>query len=397
MKIMLISAMFPPIQTGTSFYTKNLAEAFQKAGHKVALVTVVNKDLVKDRYVFKVYRLKAWHFPLKNYFKHFRITSLFPGNYIKLSNIVKKEKPDIVLLVNHYLDIAFPAIYAARKNNIPLVISVGTQLQSLNPTRQKILNILDRIICGRLIYPNCSKIIAWDREILRYLEDIHGHMILKKSAIVGYSVNGKIEDFSKNKHNYKNKDQIIGVGAIIEQRNFIFLVRLFSELSKFNSKLKLKIIGHVYYSGTLKLINELGLSRKVELTGELPHERVLAELKKSAFYWGAASGKYLGIGLATLEAMLMGVPVVSNVPKNIFGRARLRDMEHVVLLNGVLLDKTLPKLKRLLSDWHLREKIGQGGRKFVIKNMSWQSIAQQMIEVFQKVIKEDKLAKKEKR
>ncbi|MCL5407131.1 MAG: glycosyltransferase family 4 protein [Patescibacteria group bacterium] len=386
MNILIVSAMFPPIQTGTSFYTKNLANAFQKAGHKVTLVTVSNQDSVYNHNVFKLYYLKAWHFPLKNYFKHLRITALFPSNYFKLSGIVRKENPDLILLINHYLDIAFPTIYASRKNKIPLVISVGTQLQSLNPFRQRILNILDKIICGGLIFPYCCKIIAWDREILRYLKNTQGSKILEKSVIVGYSVNGKIEDFARYKHNYHRTNQIIGIGAIIEQRNFIFLIHLFNELLKFNSQLKLKIIGHVYYDATLKLINKLNLSKKVELTGELPHRKVLMELEKSVFYWGAASGQYVGLGLATLEAMLMGVPVVSNVPKNILGKPYLRDMENIILSNDISVAKTFPKIKLLLSDWQLRQKIGQNGQKLVMKYMNWNVVAKDMAEIFQKII-----------
>lgn len=386
MRILLVSAMFPPIRTGTSFYTKNLADSFRNAGHEVTLVTVCNKDLVHDHYVFKVYRLKAWHFPLKKYFKHLRITSLFPSNYFKLSNIVKEEKPEVILLINHYLDIAFPAIYAARKNKIPLVISVGTQLQSLNPLRQRILNILDRTICGGLIFPCCHKIIAWDREILRYLKDVQGPKILKKSVIVGYGVNGKIEDFAKYEHNYQLAKQILGVGAIIEQRNFQFIIEVFKDLLKFYPQLRLKIIGHLYYRPTLELVRKLNIENKVTFTGELPHVQVLKELQKSVFFWGMLSGRYTGLGTANLEAMLMGVPIISNVPPDLLGKPLLKDMENFIFTDGLSKKKIIPKLIRLLEEKLLRKKIGQGGRQFVQKYMNWDVVAKDMIKIFQKVI-----------
>ena len=44
MNILLVSAMFPPMVTGTSFYARNLAGALSEDGHKVSVVTVENND-----------------------------------------------------------------------------------------------------------------------------------------------------------------------------------------------------------------------------------------------------------------------------------------------------------------------------------------------------------------
>lgn len=385
MNILIVTAMFPPIQTGTSFYSKNLAEALVKKGHKVILITLKNNQAAQnEKYSFKIHRLKAFYFPLKNFFKHLRICSFYPGNYRKILQITNQNHPDAILLINHYLDIAFPAIYAARKNNIPLVVSVGTQLQSLSLIRNKILNILDKLICGGLIFPNCQKIIAWDREIFRYLKDVQGPEILKKTVIVPYGVNGQDYEFNRP-HEYLKSNQIIGVGAIIEQRNFIFLIKIFAKLLKKFPDLRLKIIGHVYYNVSVKLVEKLKISDKVIFTGEKPHETVMDELKKSIFYWGVPSGRYTGLGTATLEAMLLGVPIITNIPEDLLGKPRLKDMENFIYSDGKSITKTLKRLEALLSDRKLQSKIGRGGRKFVQKNLSWHKIATEMAEVLKNV------------
>lgn len=378
--------MFPPVQTGTSFYTQNLAEALVKLNHHLRVVTVKNRESVDDQYSFEVERLKALHLPLKNYFKHLRICSIYPKNYRRLDKIVQKDKPDVILLINHYLDIAFLAIYLAKKYKIPLVISVGTYLESLNPIRHKILNILDRIICGGLIFSNCQRIIAWDKEIKRYLTNIQGIKIIKKIVIVPYGVHDE-KIINKYRHNYQKIDQIIGVGAIIEQRNFLFLIRLFKELLLFYPDLKLKIIGHIYYDASVKLAQKLNISKKVIFTGEISHSKVLAELKNSTIFWGLSSGRYTGLGTAVIEAMLLGLPVISDAPTDLFGRPTLIDMENIIFSSNSSVDKTSAKIKLILSDWRLRKKIGQNGRKFVQKYMSWDKIAKDMTKVFEEVIK----------
>ncbi len=267
MNILLVSAMFPPIRTGTSFYSKNLAETLTHMGHKVTVVTLRNDDTDDDRYGFETIRLKAIHFSFKNYFKHFRISSVFLSNYFAVSGIVKKNNIGIVLLVNHYLDIAFPAIFAAKSNKIPLIISVGTQLQSLHPFRNKLLIFLDRLIPGRLVFPFCTRIVAWDKEIERYLWNVQRLKIAQKTIIIPFGINGNQNEFISYRHNYDRTDQIIGVGAIISQRNYHYHLHVFKELLKKYPDLTLKIIGHIYKPASIELARKLGISSHVIFTG----------------------------------------------------------------------------------------------------------------------------------
>jgi glycosyltransferase involved in cell wall biosynthesis len=85
MNILVVSAMFPPIRTGTSYYSRNLAEALTARGHRVHIVTLENQDAGRDAFPFQVDRIPALHFPVKNYFKHFRIASVWPSNYRRLT------------------------------------------------------------------------------------------------------------------------------------------------------------------------------------------------------------------------------------------------------------------------------------------------------------------------
>ncbi len=382
MNILIVTAMFPPIRTGTSFYSKNLAEELIKKGHKVKIVTVKNLDNHEDNYVFSVERLAAFHIPLKNYFKHFRITFLFPPNYIRLWKITKEFQANIILLVNHYQDIAFPAILASMVNKVPLVCSVGTQLQSNNLIRHKILNILEKLICGSLIFPFCNKIIAWDNQILQYLKDVHGHNIVKKLVIINYGVNGEKNAFLNNNQDYSIHGQILGVGAIIEQRNFIPIILAFKEIINDYPNLKLKIIGHIYYNKTTNLVKKLGLEDKIIFTGELPHAQVLEEMKNSDLFFSSLTGKYLGLGTATIESMLMGIPTIANVPFDLLGKPILKDMTDFIYSDCISITELVVKLNNLLSNLELRKKIGENGKKFITKYLNWNLVAKEMEQLF---------------
>jgi glycosyltransferase involved in cell wall biosynthesis len=381
MNILILTAMFPPIRTGTSFYSRNLAEALRLRGHQVVVVSLENSEAATDPFPFDVHRLRAFHAPLK-FFKHFRLCSVFPGNYKKGKQIGQSFRPDVILLVNHYLDIAFLAVYLSRVLKVPLFCSVGTQLQSTNPLHHKLINALDRLICGRIVFRACQNIISWDGQIHRYLEDVHNSAVVEKSVVIPYGINGKTEDFLKYEHDYRLKNQIIGVGAVIKQRNFLFLIRVFKELANEFPSLTVKIIGHVYYPAPVRLAKELGVDHRIVFAGELSHAEVVEEVKRSDLYWGPGTGKYTGLGTATIENMLLGIPIVTNIPPDLFGEPRLFDSQHFVYTDLADLQRTSDRVRQLLTSEALRRKIGQGGRQFVKDHLSWGRIAGMMEELF---------------
>lgn len=381
MKIIIVSAMFPPVQTGTSFYTKNLADTLAANGHDISLVTVENNNLPSQSYNYKVYHLKAFHFPLPAFFKHFKISAFYLKNYSLLKKVVLDSGADVMLLVNHYLDIAFPAIYAAKKCSIPLVCSVGTQLQSSKKFRNSLLNFFDRLICGNLIFPFCNKVIAWDTQILKYLNDIHGEHVVRKTAIANYAPNGNLKNYLAHKRNYKMHNQILGVGAITEQRNFLPLIYVFILLAPVFPNLKLKIIGHIYNDEAVKLAYANGLGNRIVFTGEKPHDFVLEEMKCSDMFYASLTGKYIGIGTATIEAMLLGVPVVANTPSSLLGKITLNDMTNFVSSYELSYIQIAGKMKKLLQQKKLRSEIGKNGRRFVSKNMNWDIVSHDILKI----------------
>ncbi len=382
MRILLVAAMFPPIRTGTSYYSKNLAESLQRAGHKVTVVSASNTDVQTEEPGLTIHRLAALQINLKNYFKHLRITAFFPQNYLRLVRLVKQERPDVILLVNHYLDIAFPAIVASKLSGVPLVVSVGTQLQSLNPLRNKILRFLDYIICGFLVFPHARKIISWDAEIERYINEVQCNRFANRSVIIPFGVNGDPEDYAAYDHSYELHRQIIGVGSVIGHRNYTFQVEVFKELLDRFPDLKLKIIGHIYNDEALNLARNYGIADRVEFMGEQPHEVVLSEMNRSDIHWMMLDGDYKGLGTANLEAMLLGLPIVSNIPDGLFGEGSLNDMEHFIRTDGRNKDAVLEKITLVLESRGARENIGRAGQSFVRENMNWPNVVSQFVSLF---------------
>ena len=316
------------------------------------------------------------HIPLRNFFKHLRFCSFIPSNYKKVLSIAQKQAPDAIILVNHYLDIAFVAIYTARKLNIPLYVSVGTQLQSLSPIRHFFLQALDRLIVGNLVFRYARRIVSWDREIDRNIREVHSKVNAAKSVIIPFGVNGDQNVFEKYHSIFNSNNQILGVGAVINHRDYIYQIMVFNLLAKKYPYLKYKIIGNVYVDKPLRYARKLGIADKVVCTGEMPHESVLDEYQNSLLHWMMLNGEYVGLGTSTIEAMLMGVPVVSNVPHNLIEDAELIDMQTYIHSDGKNVEADVDKISKVIEDRELWKRIGENGRQFVKQNLNWTLVAE---------------------
>lgn len=378
MNILIVGGMFPPMRTGTAFYTQNLAYALSSRGHRVTIVTLGKSLSHAIEGGLDVYRLPAFRLPMKGFFKHFQLCSAFPANWSHLVKIGRLKQADVLLLVNQYLDIAFPAAWAATRLRVPLVCSVGTQLQSLNPRRHLALNILDRLICGQFVFPFCSRIVAWDCQIRQYLQEVHGSAVTDKTVIVNYGVNGDAESLLTRAKDYTYKGIILGVGAVSEQRSFVPLVRAFAFLAPEFPGLRLRIVGHVYYEESIRVAKELGVNDRTEFVGELSHDSVLYEMGATDLLYSSLTGKYTGLGTATIEAMLLAVPTVANVPLDLIGKENLVDGLHLMQSLDNSPAEIAARIRPLLKDEALRRKIGLAGRDFVKRHLNWDVVAEDM-------------------
>lgn len=385
MRILIVGGMFPPMRTGTSFYTLNVATALARLGHAVEVVSLGEVYGVEAEGDLRIHRLPAKRLPLEGFFKHFRVCSPIPANWSRLHRIAKEFRPDVMLLVNHYLDIAFPAAYAARRCGVPLVCSVGTQLQSLNPRRDHILNVLDRLVCGHLVFPFCASVIAWDTQILQYLRDVHGERVARKTTIVNYGVNGEPERLLAFKNDHRYRGVVLGVGAVSEQRSFVPLVRAFARLSERFPELRLRIVGHVYYDEAVKLSVELGVAERVTFLGEKAHDQVVAEMQGADALYSSLTGKYVGLGTATIEAMLLAVPAVVNTPLELLGTGVLEDGQHIIQAVSPDPEEIAERIGTLLRDDAMRARVGNGGRAFVRQYLDWDVVARDMTALFGRV------------
>ncbi len=132
-----------------------------------------------------------------------------------------------------------------------------------------------------------------------------------------------------------------------------------------------------------RLANAAG---RVVLTGFVPAERMPQAYLLGDVFVGPSQIEE-GLGLVFLEAAAAGLPIIAS---------RRGGIPEVVRegFNGLLLDRKddaeelADKIKHLLADSDLRQKLGQAGRQWATTDFSWEKIAQDLELLYDEVLSE---------
>jgi len=179
----------------------------------------------------------------------------------------------------------------------------------------------------------------------------------------------------------KNPDKpcIVSSGRLAVVKNYASAIEACALLKDMNFEY------HILGDGSLKpvlqqLINELGLTNKVRLIGFVPN--VDEYFKRTHIL--LMPSKWEGFGLAALEAMACGIPVVvSNVPG--LGDLVGGDGECGLLVNPMSPQDIADKLGELINDYQLRLSMGQRGR-IRSEQYSIDKTAQGYIELYERIL-----------
>jgi glycosyltransferase involved in cell wall biosynthesis len=172
---------------------------------------------------------------------------------------------------------------------------------------------------------------------------------------------------------------IIHVGSISGKKNLSTLVKAFYILkrdSMFDGKLVL--IGRIYRKGEdaqlRKLIIGLGLEKEVVFTGPVPDAH-LPPLYSSATL-AAFPSLYEGFGIAPLEAMACGVPIITS---RVGGLMEVVDDAALFVENPLDENEWAAAMSQLVKDQVLREEMRNKGIKrakcFSVKRAALQTLS----------------------
>jgi glycosyltransferase involved in cell wall biosynthesis len=388
MRIAFITNLFPPIQTGSAYWTQQALIALATRGHQVIVITCDPRaaqekvDLIGDA---RVYRLPTLlHFPKLSFFLGFDQFYLMasPKNARRVEEILRRENIEIIHQAGHLLDSTLLSTRAAGALGIPAVCSIHTRIgHPTSAVYDVIMRTADRLILGPRIMRRFDRLITLDEVLRRHYERVYS---LGGIEVVPVCVEDAILDLPAAEPGNGPPARIVSVGHLTEMRDRRGLLIAIAELKRRGLAMHLDIVGKVLTDVTSRLIHELGLHDTVTLLGEVPRDELFRLLRASSLevHWIDIEG----IGLAAMEAMAIGLPVAAWAHESIYGDVPLKHLENVVLIDPHDNQSLVRTLDLLVRDGQLRQQIGSNARELVRQNLTWSSVAASLESIYVKAM-----------
>lgn len=178
--------------------------------------------------------------------------------------------------------------------------------------------------------------------------------------------------------------RVISIGRLVEKKGFAFAIRAVADLKKRGVRCSYRIVGDGPLVDQLKtLIRALAVEDCVELLGSRPQDKV-AELLSSSDVFVAPSvtavdGDEEGIPVVLMEAMAVGLPVVSTVHAGISELVADGVTGYLVPERDV--NSLAEKLETLLSEREARRRMGRAGREVIEREFNIEKLNDQLVEI----------------
>lgn len=172
-------------------------------------------------------------------------------------------------------------------------------------------------------------------------------------------------------------------GRLVRQKGCDFLVQAFATVAKDNPAVRLVIAGDGPERGALeKLVNRLGLSSHVVLTGHLPRA-VLEETLAPAWVQTVPSRFSEGFGNVAAEAMMRGTAVVASACGGLI--EVVHDGQTGFLVPPGDPAALVEAIARLLQNRELAETMGRAGRAVALAQLSEDAFINRFLGVYESV------------
>jgi len=380
MRILIINYEYPPLGGGSSTATAEMAAWAARAGHNVAVLTARFAHLPRQQHVdgYTVTRIPAIR--LCTYKCTVPEMLSFIASAIPQSlSLTSRFKPNIVWAVNG-IPSGPPALALKKLRGIPylLLLRDGEVPGFL---REK-LALYHRFAMPltRSLWRNAAAVTTNSeglRELaLRTTPDLDIHVVPNAVDTEKFHPSHLPPD--------KGYLQVVFLGRLSPQKGVEHLLHALARLPhEVMSRVRLKIYGDgPERTALVRLTNDLALWRFVSFGGWVKRRDVPEVLRSANIY--VLPSLYEGMPNALLEAMSTGLAVIAT---NVAGSQELiRDGK-----NGVLVPPRDPQalqdaLLRLLESEKLRQRLAKAARESVVRNLSWEAVTQQYLDLSQSAV-----------
>ncbi len=347
---------------GTERVVINLAEYFSRIGTKVCIVTAWKNE---NEYTLPEGVLRYDVALTKEEWSRNKIKNALRRNR-KRESIIREFAPD--LIVSFIKENNFKAILTGKKCGVKVVASVRSDPAAEYPT------FGSRFIMKRL-FTKADGIILQTQA----MRDFFPTILQKKIVILPNPIDLR---FLKDVTGVTRKKEIVMVGRLDENKNQMLLLEAFSRLAEVYPEWNCVCIGEGACRTKLEeKIKSYGLEQRFFLPGSKTN--IQDEIDAASVF--VLASRFEGMPNALIEAMALGLAVVSTDCDGGGPRELIRDGENGILIPKDDAEALYEKLKLLFDDDSLRERLGESARKTAermhpdVVNETWRAYLEEIV------------------
>jgi len=385
MKVAVLTDTYYPQKNGVVVFLQDMLTELPRYAEVFVVAPGENKTKTtsEDFKGTKTYWGPAYPLPVYEGYKISKIKRR------KITEIIKKEKPDIIHL-HAPVVLGMKGLVVAKKLGIPVVATHHTHLPDYIPHLSKGLlkgKMADiaKLPAQKLIKVMYSKadVVTAPTEALRVELESYG---IKNTEWVPNGIS--FTKFGNNKRDVrkiykipKNAPVVLFIGRISFEKKIDVVLSAFKHVLKKNPKAYLVIGGTGPYLEDHKRIAKALDLKNVIFTGFVPDE-LLPLLYSTADIFVSASDTET-FGLTFVEAMHFGLPLVGV---NKFGAADVVTKDVGFLVEPGNTKKISGKINLLLKNKRLRKKLGDAGRE-ESKKYEIRKVTKTFVDLYKRLIK----------
>ncbi len=318
----------------------------------------------------------------KSFIAKLQLPLLISSEFFSAAFLIKKK--NINLIHAHWmLPQGLVGVFLKKIFGVPLLVTIhGSDLFAL---KNKFFQSLQRYVAKNSDFITVNT-EATKNELVRRFPKYS-----EKIKTIPMGVNSDIfkKRAVKKPRKYIKNKIILFVGRLSDQKGLQYLIRSMDDVSRYDSSVKLLVIGEGPYKKTLRrIIHNKKLENHVEFLGSLPTVGVARYHNYANIFVMPSLATKTGteaLGLALLEAMSSGCTVVGT---NIGGIPfAIKDEK-----NGLLVRQKDPHdlahaIITLLKNKKKSRQLGKNAAVFVRKNYSWQKVSRDFLKLYNEILK----------
>ncbi len=315
MRIVVVNNFYPPRVGGSAHLSDALARGYAARGHEVLVVTAAYEDAPAEEWRdgVRVVRFPAYMLPESRLAVSFDISfATRPSLRKRLARLLDDFAPDVIHQHGQFMDLTWATGAYARRNGVPVLLSIHTRLENPSATYRHAFRFLDATLVAPRLRRFKPSLVVMDSYMDDYIKDRYrgGYRDLVAIPVGVDPAWLRAGDAARGRELAGVGDApiILSIGHVIPVRDRLGLVEALPKVLEKHPEARLVVVGRVYYDLFQKRAEELGVSHAVHSLGAVPKSDV-PHLLAAATVESHEQG--LGLGTATLESMAAGTPVVA--------------------------------------------------------------------------------------